>query len=469
MNLALSPSPLLIGAATAGLAFAVVLLVVLFQKRRALGAGLAKAGHVLFSQPGFFTVVILVFLVISVLESGEFFNVNITHQALFGTLGYALALGFDLVSVVCMLARMAAIRMRDERGARLNLLGVVLCASVSAFANAAASLQGYQASNLDHTPWWMQQVAPWLGTIFPAMIVVLSLTTDHLLDHRGPARGIELTTYKDQEKRRVDMLRIKLDTEKELLTLDRELAVLRAEREQASGRLPREWFFLRWIRPVLPPVQEVITEQIGQAVDAASEPLEAQIEQLQRLVTAVGTHLDRLATQTESHDEALEAVREQVSHLTTLTTTIAEMTTKLDTLSGTVSTLVAQIDTTGGQVNTFHATVDHHLADMRGQGTMPQDEKVVHHPLSTVETGRTRRARPTIKLDTLRTAGQSVQTTTIGDRADLERRIRAAQQVLGSGASNRQIARLANCSPTTVARWLAQQGKAQQEQEQEPA
>lgn len=465
MNFSVYQSPLMIGAATAGLVFALAILLGIYQGRRAIGASLNKAGQALFSQIGFFTIVILIFLVISVLESGEFFNANITHEALFGILGYALALGFDLVSVVCMLARMAAIRLRDERGARLNLLGVVLCAVVSAFANAAASLQGYQASNLDHTPWWMQQVAPWLGTIFPTMIVVLSLTTDHLLDHRGPARGIDLTTYQKQEKRRVDMLRIKLDTEKELLTLDRELASLRTERAQASGRPTREWFFLRWIRPVTPPTQEGITEQIGLAVDAARQPLEVQLDQLQHRLTIVNTRLDQLATQTTSHDEALKTVREQISHL-------AAIMTKLDTLTGTVATLAAQMDTTGVQGNMSHATTDYHLSTQVGQGDMLQDAtdgEVVNHALSTMETGRTRRSRQTIKLDTLRMAGKSVQATTIGERADLERRIQAAQQVLGPGASNRQIARLAHCSPTTIARWLAQQGKAHQEQEQEPA
>jgi hypothetical protein len=44
--------------------------------------------------------VIVVFMMISVLESGSFFNENITRNAVFGLLGYILALGFDLVSVV---------------------------------------------------------------------------------------------------------------------------------------------------------------------------------------------------------------------------------------------------------------------------------------------------------------------------------------------------------------------------------
>src|SRR6476619_316218 len=85
-------------------------------------------------------------------------------------------------------------------------------------ANAAGSLQGYNPANLDHTPMWMSLIAPWLGLVFPLMIVILSMTTDHILDHRAPAKGLDLAKYKEQEKRRVDMLRVKLDTEQELLT-----------------------------------------------------------------------------------------------------------------------------------------------------------------------------------------------------------------------------------------------------------
>jgi len=125
---------LLAGAVAAGLLFAGTILFGIIKNRAAIGKRLAQATSALFSQIGFFTLVILVFMMISVLESGEFFNVNITHGALFGILGYALALGFDLVSVVCMLARLNALRLRDESGARLNLLGVVICAAVSAFA-----------------------------------------------------------------------------------------------------------------------------------------------------------------------------------------------------------------------------------------------------------------------------------------------------------------------------------------------
>lgn len=438
-------SPLAVGAAAAGLLFAGILLIGIYRGHRAISAQIKRAGAALFSQVGFFTVVILVFLVISVLESGQFFNLNITHEALFGILGYALALGFDLVSVVCMLARMGAIRMRDERGARLNLLGVMLCAAVSAFANAAASLQGYQASNLDHTPWWMQQVAPWLGTIFPTMIVILSLTTDHLLDHRGPAKSIDLTTYKAQEKRRVDMLQIKLDTEKELLKLDKELSMLRGQRKQSNGQLPREWFFVRWTRPVIPLTQEEVTRQIGQAMETLQQSLDIQTGQLQTFLATVDTQqnqmdarLKELAEKAGHHGEMLDILNDHLSNLARSTTAL---TARVDILDSQVSTLAEQMDTSGGYVS-------------RRQSKISQ-ERINHHPSN----GQSLRARHTMKLDTFSQEEDCMLDMETSGGVGIRERILAAKQELDPGASNRQIARVVNCSPTTVAKWLAQPEK----------
>ena len=70
----------------------------------------------------------------------------------------------------------------------------------------------------------------------PALIVVLSMTTDHILDHT-PTRGIDVTVFRARERKRVEMLQVRLDTERELLALDTELSTLRRNREQASGKV----------------------------------------------------------------------------------------------------------------------------------------------------------------------------------------------------------------------------------------
>jgi len=259
MDWSSSLTPWNIGSGLFGLAMSIAMLVSLVRNRQRIGMALTKASARLFSPVGFFSLVIVVFMLISVLESGEFFNVNITHRAMWGLLGYALALGFDLVSVVCMQARLNATRMRDDRGSRLNLIGVSICAAVSAFANAAGSLQGYNPVDLNHTPGWMQISAPWLGMVFPALIVVLSMTMDHILDH-APSRGIDVETFRERERKRVGMLQVRLETERELLTLETQLSTLRQQREVASGHVRREWFFWHWLRPVVP---EPETSRVG--------------------------------------------------------------------------------------------------------------------------------------------------------------------------------------------------------------
>jgi hypothetical protein len=97
--------PDIIASAAAGLVVGLALVVAMIRTRHQIGNALARIGRLLFSQIGFFGLVMVVFMAVSVLESGDFFSVNITHQAVFGLLGYALALGFDLVSVTCMMAR----------------------------------------------------------------------------------------------------------------------------------------------------------------------------------------------------------------------------------------------------------------------------------------------------------------------------------------------------------------------------
>jgi DNA invertase Pin-like site-specific DNA recombinase len=103
-----------------------------------------------------------------------------------------------------------------------------------------------------------------------------------------------------------------------------------------------------------------------------------------------------------------------------------------------------------------------HCSDTsRGQVARQQSKssrKVINRQVSN---GQQQRSRQTIKLDTFREEGDSVPE----ERGGIEERILTAQQTLGPGASNRQIARLVNCSPTTVARWLSQHENTQQEQE----
>lgn len=394
-----------IGGAVAGLLLSIAAIISLVLGRHQLGTVIKKVGEKLFSQVGFFSLVIVVFMLISVLESGSFFDQTITHHAILDLLGYALALGFDLVSIVCMQARLNAARMRDERGQRLNLIGVIICAAVSAFANACGSLQGYSPVDLNHTPLWMQTVAPWIGMVFPTMIVVLAMTSDHLLDHT-PARDIDVDTYRKQEQKRVDILRVRLDAQKALLSLEKELSTLHQQRNQASGQIQREWLWTRWIRPsVQPPTN------LKERIDKAIQDTQGQMLLLQTTMGKLDSKVNEMVISHQASTQSVQSLSTQVDKWT------VEVSTYLSTLGEKVDGLNGLLDTLSTQFTRLEQT--------RGRA---QEQK---REIAEEKRGNTQRR----------------------ENREIGQRILDAIQRLGGQASDRQIARDVDCSPTTVARW----------------
>lgn len=188
------------------------------------------------SQVGFFWLVLLIFMAVSVTESGDFFNKAITHGVFFGTLGYAVATVFDLLSLVCMIARMNAARIADKKGEGLALLGVVVCAGVSAFANVASAVQDYQVSQFSSIPQWMQQASPYVGLIFPAMIVIVTLIADHIGD-LNPQKADSVANYRAKEQKKIGLLQVRLEIEKQRAEVQKELALIHkkpSKREQKN-------------------------------------------------------------------------------------------------------------------------------------------------------------------------------------------------------------------------------------------
>jgi len=177
------------------------------------------------SQVAFFYLVLLIFIVVSVTESGDFFNKAITHDVFFGILGYAVATVFDLFSLVCMIARMNASRIADKRGMFLALVGVIVCAGVSAFANVASAVQDYQVNQFSNIPAWMQQVSPYLGLVFPGMVIVVTLIADHIGD-LNPQKADSVEKYRIKEQKKIELLRVRLDIEKQRFAVQKEIAML---------------------------------------------------------------------------------------------------------------------------------------------------------------------------------------------------------------------------------------------------
>lgn len=75
-----------------------------------------------------------------------------------------------------------------------------------------------------------------IGAVFPSMIVVLSLAADHLIDTIAINTKIDVEEFKKQEKKRIDILKVRLATEQELLEEEKKIATIRSQCDQAQGK-----------------------------------------------------------------------------------------------------------------------------------------------------------------------------------------------------------------------------------------
>ncbi len=216
----------------------------------------------------FFWIVIFVFLIVSVFASGDFFS-KLEKEAIPG-LGYATALFIDLVAVQCMRARLNAQRMRDKRGQALYLVGVVLCAGASAFANVYTTLTTFNTATSGLLPQWMADFAPWFGLVFPALIVLLSMTADYTLDQTSSKLDPE--SYRKEEGKRVKLLEYQRDLLRERVEIEHEIDDLAG---QLRGRKERRVFFLiAWLFPV-----QMSGSQLLKRVEALYQPQIAALKE----------------------------------------------------------------------------------------------------------------------------------------------------------------------------------------------
>src|SRR5260370_8020811 len=131
------------------------------------------------------------------------------------------------------------------------------------------------------------------------MIVVLSLAADHLIDTTAINDKIDPEEFKKQEKKRIDILKVRLETEKELLEEEQKIATLRQNQVEASTS--REWFWMKWIRPhVAPPmtaIQNEIEKEVNevhtnlhQQLSAQSPTPQTSLSLLEQTLTAIPKH-----------------------------------------------------------------------------------------------------------------------------------------------------------------------------------
>jgi hypothetical protein len=197
------------------------------------------------------------------------------HGALWGYGGHMLVFAFDMIASVSLRARLNARRVFDTRGMKLQMWGIWLPALVSIAANLAGAIQSFNANDFNHL-FIFAWLLPLIGAVFPSMIVVLSLAADHLIDTTAINTKIDVEEFKKQEKKRIDILKVRLSTEQELLEEEKKIATIRSERNQAQDKPTREWFFMRWLRPETVAPLALIKAEIEKAVHEARTSLERQ-------------------------------------------------------------------------------------------------------------------------------------------------------------------------------------------------
>lgn len=261
----------------------------------------------------FFWIVIVVFMIVSVFASGSFFS-KIEHDAVPG-LGYATALFIDLVAVQAMRARLNAVRMRDKKGSRLYLFGVLLCAGASAFANVYTSLADFtQTTTTGALPPWMLQAAPWFGLVFPALILLLSMTADYTIDQISTKLDPE--QYKEQERKRTKLLEYQRDALKDRLQFEREIDSL--TEKLRDGKERRVFFLINWLFPVRQPnviqaIESAINE-LRSVYDPQMHMLASQNLYLRDQLAGVGQQLASIDAQKETD---LSLISQQISKVQT--------------------------------------------------------------------------------------------------------------------------------------------------------
>src|SRR5258708_31378064 len=314
----LTPENVTLAAGIAGGVVALALVGLAIWNRRSISKSITSLWQNTFSQGGLFYFGMALFMLASVVEAGPVLNKIAMHGALWGYGGHMLVFAFDMIASVSLRARLNARRVFDTRGMKLQMWGIWLPALVSISANLAGAIQSFNANDFNHL-FIFAWLLPLIGAVFPSMIVVLSLAADHLIDTTAINDKIDPEEFKKQEKKRIDILKVRLQTETELLEEEQKIATLRQNQVEASTS--REWFWMKWIRPHIAPPMTAIKNEIEKAVNEVQlqlqQQMNAQNEVQLQLQQQVSTQSAITQTSLSSVEQALAAITEQLRQIST--------------------------------------------------------------------------------------------------------------------------------------------------------
>jgi Homeodomain-like domain len=418
----LTPENVTLAAGVAGGVVALALVGLAIWKRRSI----SMAWQSIFSQGGLFYIGMGLFMLASVVEAGPVLNKIAMHGTLWGYGGHMLVFAFDMISAVSLRARLNARRVFDTHGMKLQMWGICLPAAVSVSANLAGAIQGFNQSDFNHL-FMFAWLLPLIGAVFPSMIIVLSLAADHLLDTTAVNVKIDPEDFRKQEKKRVEILKVRLETEQELLKEESKIAVIRGERDQAREKKPTyAWFFTRWLRPHATPPMAAIKAEIERAVNEARK---GQEQQAQEFAVTLSTVQQALATISDQLTQQMKAQSDQIA-------TVASETHLLSTIQERTAEQVAQLSERTASPRSARAHTVHLLSAMNNQ------KQVNTH-------GGQENGHRSVRADD---EDDSVDTEEM-ENIDLKQRV-ADKWAEMPEATARQIADALGCSRSTAGKWM---------------
>jgi hypothetical protein len=273
----------------------------------------SKRGH-------FFEAVTMVFMFVSVMEGGPFFN-RVQGDILYGFLGYLTVFAFDLIAVVCINAR----RKELARGGRsgIYLTGILLCAGVSIVANSFSAFSNFHHVVDPNFPPFLSTISPYVGIVFPVMIVFLAFSkdTEVLVD--------DAETYRKKHQKQVDYLKARKEMD----------GAIKHELQEIDLLKKRDFFLKNWlftakkvhyiIDVVFEKMQGKLDEhtkilhddldQKAKLISTQVQTINAQWEEMQRVATTIedtyGKQLAQALDQNRSMRKALGEITLSLSDL----------------------------------------------------------------------------------------------------------------------------------------------------------
>jgi hypothetical protein len=431
----LTPENVTLAAGIAGGVVALALVGLAIWNRRSIAKGITSLWQNTFSQGGLFYFGMALFMLASVVEAGPVLNKIAMHGVLWGYGGHMLVFAFDMIASVSLRARLNARRVFDTRGMKLQMWGIWLPALVSISANLAGAIQSFNANDFNHL-FIFAWLLPLIGAVFPSMIVVLSLAADHLIDTTAINTKIDVEEFKKQEKKRIDILKVRLSTEQELLEEEKKIATIRSERNQAQERPAQEWFFMRWLRPYVTPPMATIKAEIETVVNDARKTQEQQANALASTLSGVQQTLTTITDQLAQFTTAQQTLAQQMSAQSDQIATVTSKTHLLSTAQERTAEQVAQLSARTASPSSARAHTVRLLAAMNNH------KQVGTH--SGQENGH-RSVRADDEDDGVDT----------GERENIDLKQRVADKWAEMPeATARQIADALGCSRSTAGKWM---------------